>query len=180
MAFSPSLQRLWLLFTIVCLSACYSNAEEGAAGIVGNALDCFNDHYVYTSCQESYRLTPQGSLNVPPQYTDEFCEGPCFEETNLVLKCIDNIMYSFRFYDGASVHDVRYVLRRGCGHDAGRGDFNALTNFQGGGIGGFGGGNRFGGGGIGGEGYDYDHGINLVIPKFLFLIVSLNFILFLL
>ncbi|KAF3332897.1 hypothetical protein FCM35_KLT02474 [Carex littledalei] len=169
MAFSPSLQRLWLLFTIVCLSACYSNAEDGATGIVGSALDCFNDHYVYASCQESYRLTPQGSLNVPPQYTEEFCDGPCLEETNLVLKCIDNIMYSFRFYDGCSVRDVRYALTRGCGHSAGRGNFNALTNFQGGGIGGFGGG-----------GYYYGHGINLVIPKFLFLIVSLNFILFLL
>lgn len=56
------------------------------------------------------------------------------------------------------------------------GNFNALTNFQGGGIGGFGG----GGGGFGRGGYYYGHGINLVIPKFLFLIVSLNFILFLL
>lgn len=77
---------------------------------------------VYTSCQESYRLTPQGSLNVPPQYTDEFCDGPCLEETNLVLKCIENIMYSFHFYDGATVHDVRYALTRGCGQSAGRGN----------------------------------------------------------
>jgi hypothetical protein len=31
-------------------------------------------------------------------------------------------MYSFRFYDGATVHDVRYALARGCGHSAGRGN----------------------------------------------------------
>lgn len=31
-------------------------------------------------------------------------------------------MYSFRFYDGASVHDVRYALTRGCGHSEGRGN----------------------------------------------------------
>ncbi|KAJ4769307.1 Glycine-rich protein family [Rhynchospora pubera] len=169
MAFSTSsLQRLWLLFTVIFLSAYYSNGEDGAAGIVGDALECFNDRYVYSSCQESYRLTAQGSLTVPPQGTDEFCDGPCLEETNLVLKCIDNIMYNFRFYDGASVSDVRYALTRGCGHSIGRGDFNVLESFQ-------------GGGGYHGEGgYFYGHGINLVIPKFLFLILSLNVILLIL
>jgi hypothetical protein len=49
------------------------------------------------------------------------------------------------------------------------GDFNALENYQGGRYGGY----------YGGGGYYYDHGINLVIPKFLLLIVFLNFILFL-
>jgi hypothetical protein len=50
------------------------------------------------------------------------------------------------------------------------GDFNVLENYQGGGFAGY----------YGGGGYYYGHGINLVVSKFLLLIVSLNFILFLL
>ncbi|KAJ3694068.1 hypothetical protein LUZ60_009548 [Juncus effusus] len=157
----------WLILAIFCLFAqcCMS---DNAVGIVGRALECFNDNYVYSSCQESYRLTAQGAINVPLTATDSYCGGPCLEETNLVLKCIDDIMYNFRFYDGASVRDVRFALSRGCGHSAGRGNFNVLQNLgaRGGNYNGY-------------DDYYYDDAINLAIPKFLLMILLLSWTLLL-
>ncbi|CAD6232257.1 unnamed protein product [Miscanthus lutarioriparius] len=71
---------------------------------------------IYSGCQGSFRLGPEGALDVPPGSADAFCGGPCLAETELVLRCVDGIMANFRFYNGASAADVRFALDRGCGH----------------------------------------------------------------
>ncbi|XP_066308648.1 uncharacterized protein [Miscanthus floridulus] len=81
---------------------------------------------IATGCQGSFRLGPQGALDVPPGSADAFCGGPCLPETELVLRCVDGIMANFRFYNGASAGDVRFALDRGCGHSGLRGDFDVL------------------------------------------------------
>ncbi|CAO2198471.1 unnamed protein product [Urochloa humidicola] len=164
MASVPSRPLCWFLLACVscCLliPCCTSDGAEAAAfhgqkrdatptDIVGRALICFNDRYIYSGCQESFRLGPQGSLGVPPGSADAFCGGPCLAETELVLRCVDGIMGNFRFYNGATAADVRYALDRGCGTSALRGDFDVLS--------------RLGsGGGYGGDGVFYGRGASLV------------------
>ncbi|XP_072959613.1 uncharacterized protein [Typha angustifolia] len=146
MARSPYLKRWCFLVAVFCFSTSPSKSDA-AADIVGSALTCFSNHYVYSSCQDSYRLGAEGNINVRPEDTDEYCNGPCLHETNLVLHCINGILDNFRFYNGASVSDVRYALNRGCGHTHGRGDFNALDHSEEYAYGDF-----------------YDHGNKLAIP----------------
>jgi hypothetical protein len=123
------------------------HADEAAAGafhgqkrstedIVARAIICFSDRYIFSGCQGQYRLGPEGALRVPAAAAEAFCGGPCLAETRLVLGCVDGIMDSFRFYNGASVRDVRLALDRGCGL---RGDFDVLRR-------------------LGGDGYDYGGG----------------------
>lgn len=76
---------------------------------------------VYSSCEQSYRLTESGNINVPPGYADQYCRGPCFSETNLVLNCIDNILSHFLFYNRASIQDVRETIKAGCSYGPERG-----------------------------------------------------------
>lgn len=71
---------------------------------------------VYTGCDEAYRLTLSGNINVPPEATDLFCTGPCLTQTQAILNCIDNVLSDFLFYNRATVRDIRYVLRAGCSH----------------------------------------------------------------
>lgn len=71
---------------------------------------------VYSSCEQSYRLTESGNINVPPDYTDKYCSGPCLTETNLVLDCIENIMLHFKFYNKATIQDIRDTIKAGCSH----------------------------------------------------------------
>ncbi|GJN06165.1 hypothetical protein PR202_ga23866 [Eleusine coracana subsp. coracana] len=106
--------------------AAFHGQKKDAVDIVGRALFCFNDPHIYSGCQDSLRLGPQGALNVPPASTDAFCGGACLEETELVLRCVDGVMDNFRFYNGASVGDVRQALGRGCGRTGLRGDFDVL------------------------------------------------------
>ncbi|XP_052140448.1 uncharacterized protein LOC127760261 [Oryza glaberrima] len=137
-----------LMMAFVCswsITCCKS--DEAAAGafhgqkrstedIVARAIICFSDRYIYSGCQGQYRLGPEGALRVPAAAAEAFCGGPCLAETRLVLGCVDGIMDSFRFYNGASVRDVRLALDRGCGL---RGDFDVLRR-------------------LGGDGYDYGGG----------------------
>ncbi|CAL4957456.1 unnamed protein product [Urochloa decumbens] len=161
MASVPRRPQRWFLlacvFSCCLLIPCCTSDGAGAAAfhaekrdatdIVGRALICFNDRYIYSRCQESFRLGPQGSLaGVPPGSADAFCGGPCLAETELVLRCVDGIMGNFRFYNGATAADVRYALDRGCGSSALRGDFDVLR--------------RLGGGY--GDGYFYGRGASLV------------------
>ncbi|CAL4964437.1 unnamed protein product [Urochloa decumbens] len=155
-------QRWFLLACVSCcllIPRCTSDGAAAAAAfhaekrdadatdIVGRALICFNDRYIYSGCQESFRLGPQGSLaGVPPGSADAFCGGPCLAETELVLRCVDGIMGNFRFYNGAAAADVRYALDRGCGRSALRGDFDVLSRLGGDG-GGYGDGVLYGRGG---------------------------------
>lgn len=76
---------------------------------------------VYSSCEQSYRLTESGNINVPPEHADQYCRGPCFSETNLVLNCIDNILSHFLFYNRASIEDVRETIKAGCSYGPERG-----------------------------------------------------------
>ncbi|CAL4950716.1 unnamed protein product [Urochloa decumbens] len=135
--------------------------DSDATDIVARALICFNDRYIYSGCQESFRLGPQGSLaGVPPGSADAFCGGPCLAETELVLRCVDGIMGNFRFYNGATAADVRFALDRGCGRSALRGDFDVLR--------------RLGGGGGYGDGYFYGRGASLVSSLALTLLLMLG------
>lgn len=69
---------------------------------------------------------------MPPGSADAFCGGPCLAETELVLRCVDDIMANFRFYNGASAADVRFALDRGCGRSGLRGNFDVLRRLEGG------------------------------------------------
>jgi hypothetical protein len=81
---------------------------------------------VYGCCEDAYRLSPAGIIGVPPGAVDYYCGGQCVVETEDVLNCVASALDGFRFYNGASVEDVRYALRRGCSHTFKRGDFNDL------------------------------------------------------
>ncbi|XP_037496615.1 uncharacterized protein LOC105647438 [Jatropha curcas] len=94
------------------------------------ALSCFNDK-IYSGCSEAYRLTESGNVNVPPEATDLFCNGPCLTETQAILSCINNILSDFLFYNRATVRDIRYVLNAGCSYSSLRGDFNVTRYIEG-------------------------------------------------
>ncbi|KAG2596469.1 uncharacterized protein LOC120710522 [Panicum virgatum] len=115
----------------VAAAAAFHGQERDAPEIVGRALVCFDDRYIYSGCQGSFRLGPQGALDVPPGSADAFCGGPCVAETELVLRCVDGIMGNFRFYNGATAADVRSALDRGCGRSGLRGDFDVLRRLGG-------------------------------------------------
>ncbi|KAL1806723.1 hypothetical protein ACET3Z_029791 [Daucus carota] len=103
---------------------------EDPAEVVSKALLCFNNNYVYSSCEQSYRLTESGNINVPPEYTDQYCHGSCFSETNLVLNCIDDILSHFLFYNRATIYDVRATIKAGCSYGPERGNFNVEEHIQ--------------------------------------------------
>ncbi|WOH13049.1 hypothetical protein DCAR_0832558 [Daucus carota subsp. sativus] len=103
---------------------------EDPAEVVSKALSCFNNNYVYSSCEQSYRLTESGNINVPPEYTDQYCHGSCFSETNLVLNCIDNILSHFLFYNRATIYDVKATIKAGCSYGPERGNFNVEEHIQ--------------------------------------------------
>ncbi|KAM7485008.1 hypothetical protein LguiA_001017 [Lonicera macranthoides] len=102
------------------------------AQVVAKALLCFNDKYtqIYSSCGEAYRLTESGNLNVPPEYVDQYCQGPCLTETDLVLSCLENILSHFLFYNEATIKDVRETIKAGCGYGPDRGDFNVAEHIK--------------------------------------------------
>lgn len=74
---------------------------------------------IYSGCQGQYKLGLEGALRVPSTAAEAFCGGPCLAEANLVLGYVDAIMDSFRFYNGATIRDVRLTLDRGCGRSGG-------------------------------------------------------------
>ncbi|KAG1371329.1 hypothetical protein COCNU_16G004230 [Cocos nucifera] len=129
---SPLTLRCCCFFlALLCLSTKCCKSDQNAVDIVAKALICFNNHYVYSSCQESYRLSAEGTIHVPQEATDEYCNGPCLVETKLVLECVDNILFNFQFYNGATIQDVKYTLNSGCGQSSKRGDFNVLERAKG-------------------------------------------------
>ncbi|KVH90204.1 hypothetical protein Ccrd_007763 [Cynara cardunculus var. scolymus] len=85
---------------------------------------------IYSSCEESYRLTERGQLNVPPEFADEYCNGPCLKETHLVLNCINDILTHFVFYNHATIKDVKETIKVGCGYGPHRGDFNVAEHIE--------------------------------------------------
>ncbi|XP_078152971.1 uncharacterized protein LOC144548145 [Carex rostrata] len=121
MAFSISL-RNWCLLALLCISA--SICKSDPLDVVGEAEQCFDDGRIYTCCEDEYRLSIAGILNVPRRAADTFCDGPCLTETQLVLSCVEDEMNTFTFQNGAMVSDVRYAFQRGCSDSSKRGDFN--------------------------------------------------------
>nr|GEU66081.1 retrovirus-related Pol polyprotein from transposon TNT 1-94 [Tanacetum cinerariifolium] len=100
-----------------------------SSGGISKALVCLNDK-IYSNCEESYRLTQSGNLNVPPDYTDQFCGGACLKETDLVLNCISDVLSNFLFYNRATVRDVKDTIKAGCSFGPNRGDFNIADHIQ--------------------------------------------------
>lgn len=103
---------------------------DDPAQIVAKAVLCFDDKFIYSTCEESYRLTQSGNLNVPPDYTDVYCNGPCLQETYLVLNCIEGILTHFVFYNKATIQDIRDTLQAGCSHTSERGKFNVSEHIE--------------------------------------------------
>ncbi|XVF62497.1 hypothetical protein PTKIN_Ptkin09bG0012700 [Pterospermum kingtungense] len=136
--------KFWVsVITMVCMSSfCFylGNADEDSpqtgavvgdpAEIVYKALLCFNDKSIYSSCEESYRLSASGNLKVPHDYVAEYCSGPCLSETHLVLNCIENIMKNFLFYNKATIQDIRDTIQAGCGYGSERGNFNVEEHIE--------------------------------------------------
>lgn len=83
---------------------------------------------IYRECEDAWRLTLNGDLNIPVARADEFCEGPCFSETHLALNCIDEIVHHFRFFNRATVYNIRETLKSGCSYGPERG-FDSRDHF---------------------------------------------------
>lgn len=71
---------------------------------------------IYAGCNEAYRLNESGEFNVPPEATNLFCHGPCFEETQQVLNCVDRMFSNFVFGNRATLPELRSALRAGCSY----------------------------------------------------------------
>ncbi|XP_043718652.1 uncharacterized protein LOC122666674 [Telopea speciosissima] len=130
---TPGPKRCFLVAVLISISVscCKSDfTHDDPAQLVAKALLCFNNQYIYSSCEETCRLNESGNINVSPQATDEYCNGPCLEETNLVLDCIDGILNNFCFYNKATVQDIRATLSAGCGYTSERGNFNVAQHMQ--------------------------------------------------
>ncbi|KAJ4719356.1 Glycine-rich protein family [Melia azedarach] len=104
---------------------------DNPADTLARALFCFNNRFVYSGCEEKYRLNESGNLNVPLQSTDLFCNGPCLAETRFVLNCVEKVLSDFIFLNKATVRDIRSVLNSGCSYTSQRGDFNVWRYVQG-------------------------------------------------
>ncbi|XP_009151304.1 glycine-rich cell wall structural protein 2 [Brassica rapa] len=98
--------------------------------IVAKALECLNEKHIYRECEDAWRLTLNGDLNIPVARAEEFCEGPCFSETHLALNCIDDIVHHFRFFNRATVYNIRETLKSGCSYGPERGIFNVLEHIE--------------------------------------------------
>ncbi|XP_020108455.1 uncharacterized protein LOC109724151 [Ananas comosus] len=161
MAFAFSLRWWWCFFVVVfCFSSSFCNSDPMDI-IHGRALSCFDYRPVYSRCNDSFRLNEQGSVNIPQEGIDEYCEGPCFEETHLVLTCVGDVHNSFRFSNGASVKDVKSALIRRCGHTPKRGNVAVAEHFD---ID-----NPYG---FDGFGDCFDHGNKLTIPIYLLIFLT--------
>ncbi|KAL8249693.1 hypothetical protein R6Q59_006561 [Mikania micrantha] len=104
-----------------------SRGIEGA--VIAKALVCLNDK-IYSECEESYRLTESGDLHIPPDYTDQYCGGPCVKETNLALNCISGLVNNFIFYNHATITNVKEAIKAGCSFGPSRGNFNVAEHIE--------------------------------------------------
>ncbi|KAI3950334.1 hypothetical protein MKX01_032552 [Papaver californicum] len=114
----------FVTFTCCKSEDCYDQDVGDQSQVIDRALVCFNNNFIFSSCAANNRLTQTGVINVPPEQTDDYCNGPCLAETKLVLNCIDKMLSNFLFYNKATVRDIRSSLRTGCGFSNERGNFN--------------------------------------------------------
>lgn len=78
---------------------------------------------IYSQCAEEFRLNAEGAFHVHKDSVDEYCGGPCLEETKLALQCVEEVAAeTFHFSNGASVLAVRQALGTGCGYGPERGN----------------------------------------------------------
>lgn len=83
---------------------------------------------IYSQCAEEFRLNAEGAFHVQRNEVDEYCGGPCLEETNLALECVEEVAAeSFRFSNGASVLAVRQALGTGCSYGPDRGKHAVMS-----------------------------------------------------
>lgn len=118
--------------TFVTALACFSN-KFVSANHAHNAISCYTNiirssilflidfvliwsDQIYAGCTEAYRLNESGEFNVPPEATNSFCHGPCFEETQQVLNCVDRMFSNFVFGNRATLPELRSALRAGCSY----------------------------------------------------------------
>uniref|UniRef100_A0A0D9WFH7 DUF7731 domain-containing protein n=1 Tax=Leersia perrieri TaxID=77586 RepID=A0A0D9WFH7_9ORYZ len=88
------------------------------------ACHCFDDHNVYSECNEEMRLGVEGAFHVGKERVEEYCGGPCLMETKMALQCVEEVAHDgFRFYSGASLPAVKAALDTGCGYTPERGTF---------------------------------------------------------
>jgi hypothetical protein len=77
---------------------------------------------IYSQCAEEFRLNAEGAFHVQRNEVDEYCGGPCLEETQLALQCVEEVAaQSFKFSNGASVLAVKQALGTGCSYGPDRG-----------------------------------------------------------
>ncbi|TKW27826.1 hypothetical protein SEVIR_3G282900v4 [Setaria viridis] len=120
---SATLLLASLAFIICTLIARCSSSKE-AMELFERACHCFDDPNIYGQCAEEFRLNAEGAFHVQRTEVDEYCGGPCLEETKLALQCVEEVAAeSFRFSNGASVLAVRQALGTGCGYGPDRGTF---------------------------------------------------------
>jgi len=88
------------------------------------ACHCFDDPNIYSQCAAEFRLNVEGAFHVQRNEVDQYCGGPCLEETQLALQCVEEVAtQSFKFSNGASVLAVKQALGTGCSYGPDRGTF---------------------------------------------------------
>ncbi|XP_010674167.1 uncharacterized protein LOC104890395 isoform X2 [Beta vulgaris subsp. vulgaris] len=128
------MERCALVYAVLVVTSaicCRTGYAQDPGQIVTKALSCFNANNIYTRCNEGYRLTQSGYLNIPPAATDQFCYGPCLAETHFVLDCVEHSLSTFVFYNKATINDIRSTLQAACGHTHRRANFNVEEYMQG-------------------------------------------------
>ncbi|XP_044973357.1 uncharacterized protein LOC123440879 [Hordeum vulgare subsp. vulgare] len=107
----------------VFLPGCFSS--KIALEIFERACHCFDDHNVYNECAAELRMGVEGAFHVGRESVDEYCGGACFAETELALRCVEEIAHDgFRFSNGASLFAVKQALGTGCSYTPERGTFD--------------------------------------------------------
>ncbi|XP_058189945.1 uncharacterized protein LOC131307459 [Rhododendron vialii] len=123
-------RKSFIFLPIIVSAFCFYSAfaDEGPAQTLTNALLCFNNKFIYNRCSEAYRLNQSGDLSVPPEATDEFCNGACLSETQGMLSCIDDIVSGFLFYNKATTRDITGTLHSACSYTKQRGKILCVLN----------------------------------------------------
>jgi len=72
-------------------------------------------------------MNVEGAFHVQRNEVDEYCGGPCLEETQLALQCVEEVAAeSFKFSNGASVLAVKQALGAGCSYGPDRGKHTVI------------------------------------------------------
>ncbi|CAI0467090.1 unnamed protein product [Linum tenue] len=111
-------------------SSSSSNNDNDPAEMVAKAMLCFNNRGIYRSCDEDFRLNESGRLGVPLEQVDAYCGGSCLTETNMVLDCLEGIMKNFRFYNTATIKDIKDTVSAGCSDGPERGNFDVSEHLE--------------------------------------------------